>query len=214
MKNVIYPLTLIFVFLSQLAFSQFKDGQYRFVNNDATLEFEITGNGMIVSTAKVTFMNTKKSVIGNGKFTTLNDISWYEFQADGCRYEIDGFLDVVLLYKSDCKDGGPKISYTLLKAGPDFNGTYKNTKGGVLIISNFIEEASFDYKFTQGKTATCPSFNLTGTAIIEPYTSNAKDKIDSKISFNFADNQKINFFPNKEGTEPKCLYSMDIEFKK
>ncbi len=214
MKNVICYLTFILCLSFQTAYSQIKDGDYRFANNEVTLDLTITGGGLVISSARVTYSNTKKSSIGKGKYATdNNNISWYEFQTSDCNYDFDVLNDLLILSQHECKKGQQKMQFHLQKKGPEWTGTYKNSKGGVLIINNYKDDEGFDYKFEYGGTSICNSFKLSGTAILESYSMTAYDKNSPKVTFELKGN-KIILLPFADGADIKCLNNLDFDFIK
>ena len=215
MRNSIYFLTLILFLTAQTSFSQMADGKYTFENNEMTLELTITDGGWIISSATLTNATTKKTSTGKGYYRTANNFEWYEFQTTECNYDFDVPVDKLVLNQFDCKNGQQSIKYTLIKKVVNWTGAYKNTNG-VLIINDFNDGVSFDYKMTYGGTSSCGGLELSGTAkMTSNTTANAGDNIEYPIILELK-GKKIIFFPSccdgMVGME--CLKFFNTDFVK
>lgn len=216
MKKAIYYLTTVLFFATQTAFAQMNDGQYTFAKNEVTLELTITGGGWTISSATVTNNTTKKTSTGKGKYRKANNVEWYEFQTTDCNYDFDVPVDKLVLNQFDCKNGQQSIKYTLTKKVADWTGTYKNSDSGVLIITNFKDGVSFNYKMTYGGTSSCGGLELTGQAkLTTKSTATAGDDKENPITLELK-GSKIVFSPSccdgMVGME--CLKFFDSDFVK
>lgn len=216
MKKAIYYLTTALLFATQIAFAQMADGNYTFTNNDVTLELAITGGGWTISSATVTNNITKKASTGKGEYRHANNVEWYEFQTSDCNYDFDVPTNRLLLNQFDCKNGEQSIKYTLSNEVANWTGTYKNSDSGVLIITNFKNGVSFNYKMTYGGTSSCGGLELSGMAKINSKTTaTAGDNEANPITLELNGN-KITFFPSccdgMVGME--CLKFFDSDFVK
>lgn len=215
MKQLLLIATVL-LFLSQNVFSQMSDGKYKFSNNAITLDFTISENGQTISSASVYNSATKQTSTGTGAFRSANNIEWYEFQTSNCNYEFNIPTDILTLTPFDCKSGPPVVNYKLTKKVASWSGTYKNSSGAVLVISNYGEGVSFDYKLTYGGTSSCSGIELAGKANLNSNTTaNAGDDKDNPITFELNGN-KIIFTPSccdgMVGMD--CLKFFDSDFKK
>jgi uncharacterized protein (TIGR02145 family) len=101
----------------------------------------------------------------------------------------------------------------------EWEGTYKNADGGVLVISNFIstkDTGTFDYKLTYGGESSCNGIELSGSAKLSSRRkANAGEMPEYPATLEFKGN-KITFTPSccdfMVGQE--CLMSFDQEFLK
>lgn len=216
MKKAIYFLTICLCFASQPAFSQMADGQYTFANNEITLELTITGDGWTISSATLTNNTTRKTLTGKGIYRQANNVKWYEFQTAECNYDFDVPTDQLTLNQFDCKNGQPSVKFTLTKKISDWTGTYKNSDSGVLIITNFKDGQSFNYKMTYGGTSSCGGLELSGTAkITSKTTATAGENKEYPITLELKGNE-IFFYPSccdyMVGME--CLKFFDSHFVK
>lgn len=216
MKKSFLSLTLILFLISQNLFSQLADGKYTFSNNVISLDFTVSENGQTISSATIVNATTKKTSTGKGIYRSANNIEWYEFQTSDCNYEFDIPTDKLVLSQFDCKNGLQTTKYTLTKKVANWTGTFKNSSDGVLVISNYKDGASFDYRLTYGGTSSCGGIELAGTAkLTSNSTATAGDDKDNPITLELSGN-KIIFSPSccdgMVGME--CLKFFDSDFKK
>ncbi len=171
MKKAIYYLTTLLFFSTHTVFSQMAEGQHTFANNEVTLELTISDNGWTISSATLTNKTTKKTSTGKGEYRHANNIEWYEFQTTDCNYDFDIPTDKLALSQFDCKNGQQTVKFNLSKKVADWTGTYKNSDSGVLIITNFKDGVSFNYKMTYGGASSCGGFELSGAAQLSTKTT-------------------------------------------
>jgi len=216
MKTTLIKSTILLFLFSQNLFSQMDDGKYKFSNNVISLDFTVSENGQTISSASIVNATTKKTSTGQGIYRSANNIEWYEFQTSDCDYEFDIPTDKLVLSQFDNKNGLQTTKYTLTKKVANWTGTFKNSSDGVLVISNYKDGVSFDYKLAYGGTSSCSGIELAGTAkITSNATATAGDDEDNPITLELNGN-KIIFSPSccdgMAGME--CLKFFDSDFKK
>jgi hypothetical protein len=216
MRKSTYFLSTILCFYAQMAFSQMTDGQYSFTSKELTLKITITDNGWTISSATLINNTSKKTLEGKGIYRHANNFEWYEFQTSACNYSFKIPSEELILEEYDCKNGKKSVEYTLSKKVSNWNGTYNNSDSGVLIITNFIDGVSFNYKMIYNGTSSCGGIELSGKAkLTSQNTAEAGNDKEYPITLELNDN-KITFSPSccdgMVGME--CLKFFDSDFTK
>ena len=207
---------LIVLMIAQIAvnqsYAQMNDGQYTFGNSEVTLVMTLANYGTEISRATLTNNVTKEASSGTGYYRSANGIEWYEFQTSGCNYEFDIPNGTLRLNQFDCSNGQQSQTYTLSKQGSNWLGTFKNSNGCILVISNLTEGVGFDYQLTCGAYPGCEGLDFSGTATITS-SSKATGGFDEYDPMQFElQGEKIYFSPSLEMTGMNCSDNFDSEF--
>jgi hypothetical protein len=188
------------------------DGNYIFSNEILSFDFTISGNGWQLSgTLTDIKLNTKTTL--TGEFRSANNIEWYEFKTSECSYEFDVFSDTLFLSSFDCVSGKKDLKYKLIKKVINWSGTYTNSDGGTLVVSNFNAGQGFTYKLTYSGTSRCGGIELTGTATLNSNTTATSGENESSNTFRL-DNDQLIFEPNMYEIGIECQKVFDTNFVK
>ncbi|MBK6834088.1 MAG: hypothetical protein IPG89_07360 [Bacteroidetes bacterium] len=88
----------------------------------------------------------------------------------------------------------------------------KNADNGILVISNYQEGKSVNYKLTYGGTSSCSGTNLSGTAkLVSSNKAVSGVEVDSQTTLELSGN-KIVFFPTMEDVGMECQKFFDSDF--
>jgi len=121
MKTVISFFLLIFI--SQSAFSQMKDGKYKFSNEEITLNFTTSEEGSNITEITLINHKTNKTITGEGEWFTVNEngadasydgpTGWYQFQTSECNYSFDIPKNNLILSQYECQNGLTEKEFVL-----------------------------------------------------------------------------------------------------
>jgi hypothetical protein len=187
-----------------------------FEDNQLSIELTIIDNGWTISSVVLTNLSTKKTSIGQGLFRSENNIEWYEFQTDDCNYDFDVPTENLILNQFDCKNKQSAVKFTLTKKVANWNGTYHNSDNAILVISDYKNGETFNYKLAYGGTSSCSGIELSGLAkLASPLFANAGNDKDYPITLELKGNEII-FSPSccdgMVGMD--CLKFFDTNFTK
>jgi hypothetical protein len=165
----IFLTSIIILLLKAVSFSQVSVGTYVYTNDEVKLEMVISESGMTISSASVTNLKTNKTETGSGFYTTYPGYETYKITTESHVFFIDIPDDKLKLRKYTLDADIELKSYELIKESfIGWAGTYTNSKGGLLIIGNYIDGIGFNYQLVCERESDCGVLNLAGiTKIIE-----------------------------------------------
>ncbi len=153
----------LFVIYGIQNFAQVNVGNYIYANDEIHLEMDVTENGMIISSATVVDLSTNQIETGSGYYTTYPGYEIYKIQTKEHIYLFDIPTENLKLKQYSIAEESELKTFKLKRESfIGWNGTYMNSKGGLLIIGNYREGIGFDYRLICENESDCGVLNLAG----------------------------------------------------
>jgi len=204
-------ITILFAFIGLPNFAQINDGTYTYSDNEIKLVFSIAENGQTISKVTLTDLKTYQNETGTGTVTKIDGIGTYTFKTDKSSYSFETPDDELKMKQVS----GTVTRIYILNKEPliGWNGTYRNSKGALLIIGNYKDGVGFDYRLTYKGETSCGSVSLAGMTKLlsktNAYEGEYKDFPD--VKFELKENS-INCVPSPDMLGTCSTLSFDSEF--